>query len=77
VHHVRRSPRASLQGIEGDADIVKAETCPLPGLRKDALSSQSTNVDPFADDLASLGLDILVAEAGFARHAPGALLLIG
>jgi len=29
------------------------------------------------DDLASLGLDVLVAEAGFAHHAPNPLLLVG
>jgi FdhE protein len=34
-------------------------------------------VDPFADDLATLGLDVLVAEAGWSRHAPNPLLLIG
>jgi FdhE protein len=35
------------------------------------------NVDPFADDLATLRLDLLVAEAGWLRHAPNPLLLIG
>jgi FdhE protein len=34
-------------------------------------------VDPFADDLATLALDILVAEAGWSRHAPNPLLLVG
>jgi len=34
------------------------------------------NVDPFADDLATLRLDLLVAEAGFARHASNPLLLV-
>ncbi|HLW93267.1 MAG TPA: formate dehydrogenase accessory protein FdhE, partial [Roseiarcus sp.] len=34
-------------------------------------------VDPFADDLATLGLDLMVADAGWARHAPNPLLLIG
>jgi FdhE protein len=38
---------------------------------------QDTRVDPYADDLASLGLDVLVSEAGFARHAPNPLLLVG
>jgi FdhE protein len=34
-------------------------------------------VDPFADDFATLGLDVLVAEAGWSRHAPNPLLLVG
>ena len=34
------------------------------------------NVDPFADDLATLGLDLIVAEAGWARHGPNPLLLV-
>ena len=38
--------------------------------------ARDTQVDPFADDLATLGLDLLVAEAGWARHAPNPLLLI-
>ena len=33
--------------------------------------------DPYADDLATLGLDMMVAEAGWARHAPNPLLLVG
>jgi FdhE protein len=68
----------SLQGIDGDAGIVKAETCTLcQTYAKMLYQAKDTNADPFADDLASLGLDILVAEAGFARHAPNALLLVG
>jgi FdhE protein len=34
-------------------------------------------IDPFADDPATLGLDVMVAEAGWARHAPNPLLLAG
>jgi Protein involved in formate dehydrogenase formation len=34
-------------------------------------------VDAFADDLATLGLDLMVAEAGWARNAPNPLLLVG
>jgi FdhE protein len=39
--------------------------------------AQDMKADPVADDLASLGLDVLVAEAGWSRHAPNPLLLIG
>jgi len=33
-------------------------------------------LDPVADDLASLGLDVLVGEAGWSRHAPNPLVLV-
>jgi hypothetical protein len=34
------------------------------------------DVDPFADDLATLGLDLIVAEAGWAGHGPNPFLLV-
>lgn len=70
--------RLSLQGIEGDPGLIKAETCgECHTYAKLLYQAQDTRVDPYADDLASLGLDILVAEAGYARHAPNPLLLVG
>jgi FdhE protein len=67
-----------LQGIEDDPGIVKAETCAeCHTYAKVLYQLKDTKVDPYADDLASLGLDILVTEAGFARHAPNPLLLVG
>jgi FdhE protein len=67
-----------LQGIEDDPGIVKAETCAeCHSYAKLLYQLKDTQVDPYADDLASLGLDILVTEAGFARHAPNPLLLVG
>jgi len=67
-----------LQGIEDDPGIVKAETCAeCHTYAKVLYQLKDTQVDPYADDLASLGLDILVTEAGFARHAPNPLLLVG
>ncbi len=68
----------ALEGIEGDAGIVKAETCGhCHTYAKMIYQAQDTKADPFADDLASLGLDVLVGEAGWSRHAPNPLLLIG
>jgi FdhE protein len=68
----------SLKGIEGDAGIVKAETCnDCNTYAKMIYQAQDMKADPFADDLASLGLDVLVAEAGWSRHAPNPLLLVG
>lgn len=70
--------RLSLQGIEGDAGLVKAETCgDCHTYAKLLYQLHDMQADPYADDLASLGLDILVTEAGFSRHAPNPLLLVG
>ncbi|QNK00701.1 formate dehydrogenase accessory protein FdhE [Dyella telluris] len=68
----------SLQAIEDDAGVVKAETCgDCHTYTKLLYQLQDMQVDPYADDLASLGLDLLIAEAGYARHAPNPLLLMG
>lgn len=68
----------SLQSIEGDNGLVKAETCAdCHTYSKLFFQVHDMQADPFADDLASLGLDLLIAEAGFARHAPNPLLLAG
>lgn len=68
----------SLQSIEGDSGLVKAETCAdCHTYSKLFFQVHDMQADPFADDLASLGLDLLIAEAGFARHAPNPLLLAG
>lgn len=68
----------SLEGIEGDAGIVKAETCnDCHTYAKMIYLAKDMKADPFADELASLALDVLVAEAGWARHAPNPLLLVG
>lgn len=72
------SATLSLKGIEGDAGVVKAETCDgCHTYAKMLYQVKDMQVDPFADDLASLGLDVIVAEAGWARHAPNPLLLAG
>ncbi len=68
----------TLEGIEGDSGAVKAETCnECHSYAKMLYQARDMGVDPFADDLATLGLDILVAEAGWSRHAPNPLLLVG
>jgi len=68
----------SLKGIEGDPGAVKAETCDAcHTYAKMLYQAKDMEVDPYADDLATLGLDLMVAEAGWARHAPNPLLLVG
>lgn len=72
------SRSVALKEIEGGSGAVKAETCDdCHTYAKMFYQARDTNVDPFADDLATLGLDVLVAEAGWSRHAPNPLLLIG
>jgi FdhE protein len=68
----------SLQGVEGDPGLVKAETCAdCHTYSKLLYQLRDTQVDPYADDLASFGLDLMISEEGFARHAPNPLLLTG
>ncbi len=68
----------SLKGIEGGSAAVQAETCDnCHTYAKMLYQGKDTKVDPYADDLASLGLDIMVSDAGWARHAPNPLLLVG
>lgn len=67
-----------LKGIQGGSAAVQAETCDdCHTYAKMLYQAKDTKVDPYADDLASLGLDIMVSEAGWARHAPNPLLLAG
>jgi FdhE protein len=68
----------SLKGIGGDAGIVKAETCDAcQTYAKMLYQAKDMQADPYADDLATLALDVMVAEAGWSRHAPNPLLLAG
>lgn len=68
----------AVKGIDGDSGLVRAETCnACQTYSKLLYQAKDTHVDAFADDLASLGLDIMVAEAGWSRHAPNPLLLVG
>jgi FdhE protein len=67
-----------LEGIEGDSGAVKAETCgACHSYAKMFYQAKDMKLDPVADDLASLGLDLLIAEAGWARHAPNPFVLTG
>jgi FdhE protein len=68
----------SLVAIEGGSGAVKAEVCrECHSYAKMLYQLQDMAIDPVADDLASLGLDLLVAESGSSRHAPNPLVLTG
>lgn len=67
-----------LQELEGGNGAVKAETCDACHCYAKMLyQEQDMAVEAMADDLASLGLDIKVSEAGWSRHAPNPLILAG
>ena len=67
-----------LEGIDGDSGAVKAETCgDCRTYAKMIYEMKDIKAEPLADDLASLGLDLRVSEAGYARHAPNPLIIGG
>ncbi len=67
----------ALHEIEGSNGAVRAETCDsCKSYLKIVYQEKDPNVDPVADDLATLALDLLVDEAGYERAGPN-LLLIG
>jgi FdhE protein len=56
-------------GIEGGTDAVKAETCDAcHGYLKILYREKDPNVDALADDVASIALDVLMAESGLTRN---------
>ena len=57
---------------------VEAETCDECGhYLKIVHMERDAHVEPVADDLASVTLDLLVSEAGFQRHGVNLMLLFG
>ena len=73
----RRSRTLSLRGLEGDSGLARAETCDECGTyAKVFYEARDPDVDAYADDLATLGLDMMVGEAGWSRHAPHPLLMV-
>ncbi|HSI57042.1 MAG TPA: formate dehydrogenase accessory protein FdhE [Ideonella sp.] len=72
----------SLQALDGEAGSgkspIEAETCDECGhYLKLVHMERDANVEPVADDLASVTLDLLVSEAGFDRHGVNLMLLFG
>ena len=61
--------------IEGGSDAVRAESCDsCHTYRKILYREKDANVDPVADDLATVTLDLLMAEAGYHRGSGNPLL---
>jgi FdhE protein len=66
----------SLLGLEAGSAAVQAETCDeCRTYAKMLYQAKDMAVEPMADDLASLGLDLLVGEAGYDRCAANPLVL--
>lgn len=67
----------ALYELEGNKGAVRAETCDAcKSYLKIIYQEKDPRVDPVADDLATLALDMLVDEAGYGRSGPN-LLMIG
>ena len=72
----------ALQPVDGapaaQRDAVQAECCDSCGhYLKIIHMARELQAEPLADDLATLTLDLLVSQAGFARHGVNLLLLFG
>lgn len=66
----------SYQHVEGGPEWVKAETCSeCRGYVKILQQHKNPDLDPVADDVATLGLDLLVRETGFRRGGVNPFLL--
>lgn len=65
----------ALHEIDGSKGAVRAETCDAcKSYLKIVYQEKDPKVDPVADDLATLALDMLVDEAGYERSGPNLLL---
>ena len=61
--------------IEGGSGAIRAESCDrCRRYRKICYQEQDPDVEPLVDDLASLGLDLLMSEEGFQRASGHPLL---
>lgn len=68
--------KIAFQEIDGNAGVIKAETCDdCRGYMKVLNLQKERTLDPVADDVASLGLDLLVQELGFRRGGVNAFLI--
>ncbi|QGZ64240.1 formate dehydrogenase accessory protein FdhE [Paraburkholderia acidisoli] len=62
-------------GIEGGNGALKAESCDeCHTYRKIGYQDKDLEIEPLADDLASLTLDLLMGDAGYRRASPNPLL---
>jgi FdhE protein len=76
--HCDNSKGITYYSIEGGNDIVRAETCPAcHSYLKIIHQDKDSRVDPVADDLATLALDLLMGEKNLAKSSINFLMLQG
>jgi FdhE protein len=76
--HCRATDGIAYYAIEGDAGGNKAEACArCRTYLKLFYAEKSPQAEPFADDVATLSLDLLMAEEGYARSGVNLFLLPG
>ena len=75
--HCESTKGIHYQGLEGAGEEVLAETCEECGsYRKIVNQEKNPMVEPLADDLASLMLDLLMSETKFQRASANPLLFV-
>jgi FdhE protein len=73
--HCQSTERVSYYSIDGGPAAVRAEACDhCRTYRKILYQEKDSAVEPVADDLASIALDVLMAEAGYHRASGNPLL---
>jgi FdhE protein len=73
--HCLSTEGITYNAIEGGSEAVRAETCgKCHTYRKIFYQEKDTAVEPVADDLATLALDLLMTEDGFHRSSGNPLL---
>jgi FdhE protein len=73
--HCQGTKGIDYRSIEGGSEAIRAECCDsCRTYRKILYQEKDSAVEPVADDLASLALDLLVSECGFHRASGNPLL---
>jgi len=76
--HCEDTKTVAFHSVEGGPEGIKAESCDnCHSYRKIFYQEKDYNVDPVADDLASLTLDMLMGEEGYSRVSGNPLLWQG
>ena len=78
IHYQSLRPLDAETDTRGAKQPVEAETCDECGhYLKIVHMERDPHVDPAADDIATVTLDLLVSQAGFQRHGVNLMLLFG
>jgi FdhE protein len=73
--HCDSTKGIAYHAIEGGDGALKAESCDTCGVyRKIGYQEKDYDIEPLADDLASLTLDLMMSDAGYRRASPNPLL---